>query len=270
MVQHLEPARKKIGLALGSGAARGLAHIGVLAALEQAGIKIDMVAGTSMGSVIGAVYAGGRTVAEMRTKAAELGEKRFSLFVSRTLPKNGLIHGRKVEDILRSIIGDKEFKDLDIPFACVASDIHTGQEVVLDYGPVRKAVRASCSIPVMFNVVERDGRYLIDGGLINPVPVSVVRAMGADFVIAVNVLPDESKLKQDVKDPNIFTVIMQTLHLASYRGVKLSLVGADAVIEPDVAHISALDLHRSDECYWLGYMATRDAIKGIKTKLAGG
>lgn len=268
--------KRKIGLALGNGAAKGLAHIGVLEVLEKEGIHIDMVAGSSMGALVGAVYAQGNDVSRMKDLAVYWGAKSFSLFADPALPKTGLIRGRKIEDMLQSIIGDIEFRDLGIPFACVATDIGSGGEVVIKHGLVRKAVRASCSIPVIFKPVQWQGRYLVDGGLVNPVPVSVLREMGADFIIAVNVTPDvrerlhgSSEEETEAKVPNIFSVIMQVVHIAGYLGVKSSLVGADVIIEPQVEHIGWGGFHRAPECILQGELAAQTSILEIKGKLSG-
>ena len=267
--------KRKIGLALGSGAARGLAHIGVLEALEKEDIHIDMIAGTSMGALVGAVYAQGKDISQMKNLAIDWGAKRFSLFADPALPKTGLVRGRKIEDMLKSIIGDTEFGDLDIPFACVATDIWSGDEVVIKQGLVWEGVRASGSIPVILKPIKWQGRYLVDGGLINPVPVSVLREMGADFIIAVNVTPNvqgrlhvASEEEIEAKEPNIFNVIMQMIHITGYLGVKFSLAGADVIIEPQVAHIGWGGFHRASECILQGELATQTRSLEIKRKLA--
>ncbi|MBA7479154.1 putative NTE family protein [subsurface metagenome] len=144
--------KRKVGLALGSGAARGFAHIGVLTVLEKEGIPIDMIAGTSAGALIGALYAQGRTANEIKSLIIDLGRKRLALLTDLALPKTGLIRGRKIEDMLRSIMGDIEFGDQKMPFACVATDIITGEEVVIKQGLVWEGVRASVSIPVILAV----------------------------------------------------------------------------------------------------------------------
>ena len=264
-------------MALGSGAARGLAQIGVLKVLEKEGIHIDMIAGTSMGSLVGALYAQGKDASELEKVAVYWGSKRFSLLADPVLPKTGLVRGRKIDDMLRTIIGDIAFGDLDIPFACVAADIWTGEEVVIKGGLVRKGVRASGSVPVILKAIGREGRYLVDGGLVNPVPVSVLKGMGADFIIAVNVTPSvQERLHGDgtnkkeikAKEPNIFNVIMQLIHIINYRGVKSSPVEADAIIEPQVTHIGWGDFHRAQECILQGELAAQASILEIKRKLA--
>jgi len=195
----------------------------------------------------------------------------LALLTDLALPKTGLIRGRKVEDTLRSIMGDIEFRDLKMPFACVATDIITGEEVVIKQGLGWEGVRASVSIPVILAVARREGRYLVDGALRNPVPVSVLRKMGADFIIAVNTITDRSKsLKPVSKKPNIFNVIMQTIHIVAYQSLKSSLTGADVVIEPQVASIGYFDFHRARECILQGELAAQSSIPKIKRRLEGG
>ena len=179
----------KVGLALGSGSARGWSHIGVLQALSEAGIHIDYVAGTSIGALIGAVYAAGKIDA-LEKWARQLEWKQILSFMDVGLPKSGLIDGRKIADFVRQHVHSKNIEDLAILFGAVATDLSTGREVVLRNGDVIEAVRASISLPGIFTPVERDHAFLIDGGLVNPLPVSTARDMGADFVIAVDLNSD--------------------------------------------------------------------------------
>ncbi len=190
--------KQKIGLALGSGAARGLSHIGILKALKERNISIDMIAGSSMGAFIGACYARKGEIADIEEiilktdwkQLARLADPHLSLLFK------GVIHGKKVKELLRTIIGDIEFKDLKIPLAVVATDVNTGEEVIIKRGSVIEAVRASISIPAIFMPVQFKNRFLIDGGIVNPVPVSVVKDMGAEFVIACNVIHKPQKRRK--------------------------------------------------------------------------
>jgi NTE family protein len=179
-------AQERIGLALGGGGARGLVHIGVLKAVEERGIEVAAVAGTSMGALIGAIYAHGKDPHSIEEIALGINWRTMFQLTDLTVPKAGLIQGRRARDMLKSIIGDVKFSDLRVPFACVAADIETGEEITLSKGSVLDAVRASISIPVIFTPARVGGRFLVDGGLVNPVPVSTVKRMGATFVIAVN------------------------------------------------------------------------------------
>ncbi len=177
---------KKIGLALGSGGARGWAHIGVIEALEEAGFPVQCVAGTSMGALVGGAFASGR-VQSLKEVALRLDWKQaIYYFLEVTFPRSGLIDGLKIASFVRQNVGKTNIQTLPMPFATVATDVLTGQEVVIDKGDMIDAIRASISIPGIFTPVSRDGAILVDGGLVNPVPVSVARRLGADVVIAVD------------------------------------------------------------------------------------
>jgi len=265
-------SQRIVGLALGSGAARGLAHIGVLTVLHKEGVPIDMIAGTSAGAAIGALYAQRRDANFIKKLALDLSRMRLYPFTDFTLPKSGIIGGKKIKDWFRSVIGrDVQFSDLKIPFACVATDITTGEEMVLSEGSVVEAIRASISIPGIFTPAKREGRYLVDGGLVNPVPVSVLKRMGADFTIAVNVIPDITAIdrshwlaKQGAKAPNILNIVMQSIYIGSRSLARSSLEDADIIIEPRVAHISPADFHSAKECIQEGERVTQDSIPIIK------
>lgn len=179
--------QKRVGLALGSGGARGWAHLGVLQALHEKNVPVDLVAGTSMGSVVGAFFAAGREEA-LRDLALHMDWKRLrQFFWEVSLSRSGLTDGHKLLEETRKLIGVSEFRELTLPFRAVATDLNTGGEVVLSSGNLLAALRASLSIPGLFSPVWAGKRLLVDGGLVNPVPVSVVRAMGAQTVIAVDV-----------------------------------------------------------------------------------
>jgi NTE family protein len=259
-------------LALGGGAARGLAHVGVLAVLEREGVPIDIIAGTSAGAAIGALYAQGKEASQIKELVLNMGWKQFISLVDLALPRSGFIGGRKITGLLKSIIGDIRFSDLRIPLACVATDISSGEEVVINRGSVLEGVRASISIPVIFTAVKWKGRFLVDGGLVNPVPVSTVREMGADFVIAVNVMPDigdRTQRAKGFKEPGIFSVMLQSIYIATYSLVRPSLEAADVVIEPQLANIGYGDFHRAVDCISQGEVATQNLIPEIKKQLWG-
>ena len=181
----------KVGLALSGGGARGLAHIGVLKALEHEGIQVDCLAGTSMGGLIAAAYAAGLGSDFMEQEALRMGRLHNLLALADpSLPRRGLFEGRKVYRYLTGHLGDCTFDDLRLPLALVAVDLHAGQEVHLNQGRVADAVRATIAIPGVLTPVERDGQLLVDGGLLNNLPADVVRSMGADVVIAADALSD--------------------------------------------------------------------------------
>ena len=183
--KKFEVARPKIGLALGSGSARGLAHLGVIRAIEEAGIEVDFIAGTSMGALIGAIHAAGK-LDELESTFLDFDWKKTVSFFDVVLPKSGLLDGVKISELIRAHLHADTIETLLKPFAAVATDIVSGEEVVLRSGDVIEAVRASISVPGIFTPVRSNGHILVDGGLTNPVPVSTVRTMGADIIIAVD------------------------------------------------------------------------------------
>ncbi len=187
----------KVGLALGSGAARGFAHIGVLKALKESNIPIDLIAGSSMGAIVGACYAKNGDIADLEEIVLNLDWKQLAQLADPNLALlfKGVIHGKKVKELLKVIIGDVKFKDLKIPLAVVATDVNTGEEIVIKNGSVIEAVRASISIPAIFMPVKFENRFLIDGGIVNPVPVKVAKDMGAEYIIACNVIHDPANRK---------------------------------------------------------------------------
>ncbi|MFC1900678.1 patatin-like phospholipase family protein [Chloroflexota bacterium] len=255
--------KKKVGLALSSGVAKGLAHIGVLKVLEREKIPVDMIAGTSVGALIGALYARGDKVSEIQDRAKKVGSKRLSYLTDFSLPKTGLLRGKRIDDTLKSFYGDMKFVDLKIPFTCVATDIDSGDEVVINEGILWQAIRASISLPVILAVAKWKDRYLVDGALVNPVPVDILKEMGADIVIAVNVIP-EKHAKEQVSEPSIFEVVMQTLHIVGFHAINTSIEGADVLIEPDMGSISFTDLHKVEESVQLGEEAAEKVLPEIK------
>ena len=273
--------KRKVGLALGGGAARGMAHIGVLEILEKSNIPIDMIAGTSAGAAVGAIYAQGKNTDELRKLAQSWDWKQRAQAIDLALPRSGFIAGHRIKKLLKSIIGDVKFSDLKLPFACVATDIISGEEIVINQGSVLEAVRASISIPIIFTVVKRNGRYLVDGGLVNPVPVSVLKNMGADFIIAVNVMPRLNKQLEPVyletpaageksatKEPNIFNIILKIFSIINGQVVDDSLSGADIIIEPHLLNTGLGDFSHTDECILQGGLSAIDAVIEIKRQLA--
>jgi len=179
----------KIGIALGGGAARGWAHIGVLKALSEAGIQPSVVAGTSIGAVVGGCYVADR-LEHLLDFATGLTRRKVFGYFDLNLNGSGLINGQKLNDVLRKGLGEMRIEDLNKPFTAVATEIGTGHEVWLSRGSVVDALRASYAIPGVFRPVRLDGRWLFDGALVNPIPVTVCRALGAQYVIAVNLNAD--------------------------------------------------------------------------------
>ncbi len=195
----------KIGLALGSGSARGWAHIGVITALRDIGIEPHVISGCSIGALVGGAYAGGH-FADLEKWVTALTWKEIVGFLDMSVMRGGVIRGEKLLSFAREYMQEKPIEALDIPFAAVATDLESGREVWLREGSLLEGVRASISLPGLFTPVQREGRWLVDGGLVDPVPVSLCRALGADVVIAVNLNGDlllkHEKRKDSTKETN--------------------------------------------------------------------
>ena len=219
--------RKRIALALGSGSARGLAHIGVLKVLNENQIPIHAIAGTSMGAFIGALYAAGLSVEQIEEIACNVDWRLTAKMFMPSLPRSGFVEGTRIKKFIRNIVGDLNIDDCIIPFASVAADIITGQEMVIQSGSLTEAVRASISIPMIFTPVKFQNHFLVDGGIVNPVPTNVAKKMGADIVIAVNVNPSMYQRNKSIglkdeqkKQRKIFDVNSLKLNTSIARFVK--------------------------------------------------
>jgi NTE family protein len=182
--------KPKIGLALGMGSARALCHVGVIKVLERVGIEIDYVAGVSMGAFVAALYTMDLGIKRMERICLETDWKRLFSLADFCLPGRGVVRGNKLEEFIKSFIGNAHFSETKIPLAMLATDVESGERKVFKKGPIAKAVHASLSIPVFFKPYELDGKTFMDGGLTDPVPVNLVKEMGADFVIAVSSFVD--------------------------------------------------------------------------------
>ena len=199
----MKSTNSKIGLALGSGAARGWAHIGVIKALEKENIPIHFISGSSVGSYVGAVYSSGG-FESLKEFALSMDRKKVLSYIDVVFPRSGLINGKNAKILYSMHTKIMGFDELPIPVKMVATDMDTGEKLILDKGNIPEAIRASCSIPGIFTPVKMGNRWVIDGGLIDPVPVSVVKSMGADFVIAVDLNSGViNRQKKKKKEKNI-------------------------------------------------------------------
>ena len=254
----------RIGLALGGGGARGLAHLGVYQRLTELGVPIHCVAGTSIGAIVGAIVAAGRLDRALEW-CAEPDWKKFPRLVFETrLTSKALTTGRQVERLLAELIETADFSDLEMPFAAVATDLNTGEEVVMREGDLLSAVRASMSIPGVFRPVEREGRVLVDGQLVNPVPISVCRAMGADSVIAVDINPpNDPASAKPLDDMNIVDIMTGTLTILNCELTRRSLAenAPDILIRPPVGGVMALDFRRAGRLVEIGRKAVDAAAE---------
>lgn len=256
--------RPKVGLALDGGAARGFAHVGVIRALEREKIPIDFIVGTSVGSLVGAIYADKKNSFELEWIAFSLEEKDLFdyTFIS---PNQGFVRGERLEDFVLKKVSAREIQQLKLPYAAVATDIQNGEVVVLRSGSVARAVRASSSIPGIFIPVRHEGRLLVDGGVLNNLPVDVAHQMGADVVIAVNLGGD----KKTAQVNNIFDTIVQSLNLMGMQATAGRLREADVVIQPQVSHIGLIDFSKKKELLLAGIQATEQVLPRLREKIFG-
>ncbi len=299
----------RIGLVLGSGSARGWAHIGVIQALAEAGIAAHVVCGTSVGALVGAAYADG-DLDRLEKWVRGLSWQNVAGLVDFTA-SSGLIKGNRLMDMFREYFVDLDISRLPVAFGAVATDLFTGREVWLREGRVEDAVRASIALPGLFTPVERDEMLLVDGGLVNPVPVSLCRAMGADLVIAVDLnadllgrhlrrrrgpsggamderdtgwiaanllsrLPGAALLEWPGKgarkdQPSLLDILASSINIMQVRITRARLAGepADVVITPHVAHLGLLDFHRADAAITAGRQAAAHAMPQIRHLLEG-
>jgi NTE family protein len=249
--------KPKVALVLGGGGARGLAQAGVLEVFSEEQLPVDLIVGTSVGALMGSLYAGGMPVADLVKMAQNM---TWSKLVSLKFSPVGLYSTKKMEEYITRRIGDKNFYEMKIPFACVAVDIRNGEKVILRDGPVATAVRASATMPGLFEPVEYRHRLLMDGGIIDNVPVDVAKFMGADIIVAVDVSADIGLAKTN----NSLLILSQVMYI---RGTFLSqeqLKLADLVISPDVKDINVSELERGDECVDAGVVAARGKVREIK------
>lgn len=253
----------KVGLALGGGGARGIAHLGVCQRLAELGVDVHCIAGTSIGAIVGAIVASGNMEKALEWCRLPDWKKLPKLMFETSLTAKALTPGKRVEALLGELIGAQDFARLKIPFAAVATDLRTGEKVVMDRGDVLSAVRASMSIPGVFPPVERDGRVLVDGQLVDPVPVSQCRTMGADVVIAVDINPpnDSSGMKPYSKF-NMVDVLTSTLNILN-RKITDRVLAADrpeVLISPKVGGILALDFRHADRLVEIGRQSVGDVV----------
>ena len=256
--------KKTLGFALGSGGSRGVSHVGFLQAMEEAGIKPDFLTGCSMGSVVGAAYAVGMTPAEMREAICKL--KPLDL-LDVTAKPGGLFDTRKVRKILKKYFGDITFDQLKIPFRCVAVDMHTQSVVTFSEGSVLDAMVASSCIPAIFKPIERDGYRLVDGGILERVPASQLKEMGADKIVAIDVLGQRQCTKDKI--PGTIGMLLEVIDLMDNYRTKRRREENEKIIdlwlEPDLGTMSQYTFKTFPFAYDQGYKMGIEYAEKIKS-----
>ncbi len=250
-----------VGLALSGGAARGMAHVGVLRALLEHDIRIDCIAGTSAGSIVGGAYAAGMSIDQI----AEFGRALRWRDIGRvTMSRLGVQSNERLEQYLRARMPVAKFEELRMPFAAVACELKTGAAVVMrDRGDVPFAIRASCAIPGWYvPVTDENGRQLVDGGLVAVVPVSVTRSLGADIVIAVDVNHEGATFIGPTS--SVVGVLLQSMLVVQRTASSYQLQMSDLVISPKVGHIRWDEMGRADELMAAGYAAAIESIPRVR------
>jgi NTE family protein len=256
------PPKPRIALVLGGGAARGFAHVGVIRVLEQEKIPIDMVVGTSVGSLIGAIYAADLSSFDLEWTAFQLEkDDLFDFGVINAIAGMGFAKGDKLEAWVKGHIKTTNIENLKLPFAAVATDLNWGYEVVLDKGSVARAIRASAAIPGVFQPVQHQGKILVDGGVVNNIPISVAKARGADIVIAVDI----SGNLGNTNITNLLGVSLQATNIMFALNVEQSKKNADILIAPaGIGDIGMLDFTQKKRCMQAGIESTKNAMPAIR------
>ena len=248
---------KKIGLALGGGAVLGAAHVGVLRALKEKEIEIEFVAGTSIGAFVGAFFAFGKSWEEIQEIAADLEWLDISQIA---LSKFGLLSNDKMGELIGEHIGKKQIKDAEIPLAMVATDIANGKKVVLDKGSIADAVMASTAIPGIFNPVEIGKKMLVDGGVVENVPIKTTRDLGAKYIIGVDL-----NAQDDIEKPsNILDVLLNSFQFMRQASSELQTAKAELMIKPDLSKFNLSDMDQVDDLMEKGYKDAKKALEKMK------
>lgn len=258
--QVSRPQPPRIALALGGGAARGFAHIGVIKTLEAHGIVPDIVVGTSAGSVVGALYAGGYGGFELQKVALRLDEGSVSDLV---FPDRGFVKGESLQAFVNKALQNRPIEKLNKKFAAVATNLQTGEQVVFQQGNTGMAVRASSSVPGVFQPVTISGREYVDGGLVSPVPVKAARSLGADVVIAVDI----SSRPRYAKVNDSMDILLQTFSIMGQTISRYELADADVVIRPNIGGIGATEFEQKHLAILEGEKAALSALPLIRSKI---
>lgn len=256
---------KKVGLALGGGGAKGLAHIGVIRVLEEAGIEISFIAGTSMGALVGGWYTATKNIGELENLFLRVRHKDiFSMAHMIRKKESGLFRNDSVTRVLEDAIKGIKINECKIPFAAITTDVKTGEQVVLKTGSLQKAIEASTALPIVFKPCEIDGKTLMDGGFVNPVPADIVREMGAECVIAVDVSSKWVDFSEVEFGPtHIYSVIPKAMSIIEYQIAKKVLPKADIVLHPPVISYHWHNFESANDIIRAGEEETRNYLNSI-------
>ena len=259
----------KLGLALGGGGAKGFAHLGVLETLSEAGIEFDVVAGTSIGALIGAVYVSGN-LDNLRDFATKIAMTDLPFMLGPTWPKGGLFSGNYVEELVEKFIDVKNIEELTKPFAAVSVDLNKAEVITFTSGDLKKAIRASTSIPGVFKPVIHEDKVLVDGGVLESVPLDAVRALGADFIVAVDLLSDISGNHNfDKGRPSIIEIVQRSSIVAQRKitEYKFKEDPPDVVICPPLAQVGVMDFHNGKPIYDIGRESAQRILPELIKKI---
>jgi NTE family protein len=272
--------KRKIGVALSGGAARGLAHIGVLQVLDEIGVEISAVSGCSMGAIVGAVYSLGYDLKEIEDYIKKTDWRNFLLFSVLALSRAGIVNDYKVEEVFKKFFGNKKFDDCSRQFCCVAVDIISGKKVVLKSGNIKDAVRASISVPGIFPPVYTDGGILVDGGIMEPLPTDAISELDCNYIIASSISFDRDNAvtqikteserqndNNDIKKMSIQSILDKSMNLVQTQLVKSYIEKADIVIEPKIGDFGFFDFVKGHQIIEAGRKAAIKKIPEIKKKL---
>jgi NTE family protein len=255
-IPPLQPQPAKVAVVLGAGVSRGFAHVGVLKVLEAHKVPINLIVGTSAGSFVGSIYASGIDAFHVQKMALAIQKDEV---VDLTIPDNGFIRGEKLESFVNKMVQNVVIERLKIPFRAVATNVLTGEEVVFAMGNTGKAVRASCSIPGVFQPVRIGDKAYVDGGLVSPVPVDAARKAGADVVIVVDISAGVAKTHPQ----GILETILQSIDIMYAKIAEVQIRNADVLIRPRVSHINSSDFDRRHEAILEGEKAAVEALPKI-------
>ncbi len=260
-----QPPKKipKLGLALGGGAARGFAHIGVLQVLEEEGIKPSLVVGTSAGSVVASFYASGKTGQQLQWLADTMDETQFTDWAN-PFSGRGILRGEALGKYINSQLNGMKIEDMKLPLGIVATDLRTGDGILFRRGDVATAVRASSAVPSVFEPVQIAGKDYVDGGLVSPVPVRYARQMGADLVLAVDI----SSRPEDAKTSDMLKVLLQTFSIMGKSISQLELAQADVVVRPALPDIGSTEFSARKKSIEAGRAAMKQAMPQLRALLA--